>query len=1305
MKAILHLIVTFNILKWCSGQDFCPPGCFCNRVKSDGLPGYQDGLRVHCVQLESGNFDPRILPNNTVQLDLNGYGLRGIKSNFFSNVKHVEKVDLSSNNIEYIDENAFRYLGKLKTLDISDNQISVLTTDSLHGLTALERLKLSNNLIRTIEIGAFSHMPNIQKIDLSDNPLICDCNIGWMLGHWLEVAGARARCQSPDKLQNTLLKKLKTEDLTCDVPIVPTLDHMSSNSLIDIRLVPKNDQIVFEGDSLRLQCHVGLLTNDILIRWFHNDKLQDHSSVTSITNLGPSKHQPSVGHQSQLYISRLREEDTGNWTCSALVDTGLVQNVTVSVAVISSSVILCPATSTNTSKGVYSWGVTLAGHTASQPCHNVSRDSGARHVMVEYTCHVTGRWGVLNDSSCGHTSDVTDKLYRFAIMNNTDFDQHTLIQSASKLLEFTSGASKFQDGMDLVYLTTVLENFLPYITSSQELASLLVDIAANTMRMSPDIIYQGQLLGHAASRLIATIANISRIVPAFQLHRSSLAVDSFKVSQPLSFAGITCSWYGDTAASAAQPGSRTFHCSESNTSSVASSGSRQMLGYVRLPATLYRQMEMRGRDVNIVKSIMFSAFSNSSLFPQVINKKSQLSYHPYKVISSCVLGSDVLTAEPFNLSEPVYIFLRLSSAYIGANMIPAWWDSRANNGLGSWRPDHCHVMNTRHDSTVFACNRLGYYALLAPSDDVTMINLVSDEDFVSTLARYSLVHSAVYTSTLISILLLCSTVCMFTYLYPKIRITRKLKHALPNFWMSLIFFLVFYALSISVQSARHLCQCVGIMLHYFTLTTCMWLTIVTSVVYRKLVNPSGSGSRYNANPYVAAATDEVYIGDGGHGKYYKKPMGQFYLIGWGVPMIICGITAGASFSQYSDTAATWCFLSLAPAIGAVLIPLVLISIIQLFFLLAIFSFSKNNINVESKLVTSHDVTSSLSTLLVTDSHHSHRSHTRVLTLVTLILALVMTVATLSVTTPVPASFMSVTSQHTIFSVLYSVLISILSLLILTYYCLARQDIVHCKLPLGCGYTVQDETSNLVDLTANKHMVQNNTNTYMMDTTLAATSIKSGYNMVDHGVGGSVLGPSSGGRLKQCNLERDSEDDYHSVNNSQHLSRPLPDHMSESDIKKSMSDIIFGPSSKSKVNNVNIHMGEDNFNKVMWTDVRSDWSMFDNNDRSDWSVLSQQCYYPPPAPVTTQQTSPMELPYPDMVSVMQQIHRRDQQQEQHRSLPRRYDRRQDKRRRPGPSGSSLAYSDIEKTEIYSSSKISEVSTSTAASARSRVSKTK
>ena len=288
---------------------------------------------------------------------------------------------------------------------------------------------------------------------------------------------------------------------------------------------------MFEGDALRLRCSTQPgIPNELLLRWFHNSKLvtPDVASVTTI----PVQKKPLVGSwqegvQSHLFLNSLQTDHSGNWTCSALVATGEVQNATIAVVVINHAAVLCPSALTNTTRGVYRWGVALAGTVSEQNCKKTKAEEVlATSPMVRYTCELTGQWGHLNDSQCAHTSNVTEMLFSFAYMNKSDFDQNSLVlvESARQLLKFTQEAEKFADGMDIVYLSTVLENYVPYLASNHELASLLVDIAGNVMRMAPQIVSQGQLFGHAATRLIATIANISRIVPAFHHNRPTLAV-------------------------------------------------------------------------------------------------------------------------------------------------------------------------------------------------------------------------------------------------------------------------------------------------------------------------------------------------------------------------------------------------------------------------------------------------------------------------------------------------------------------------------------------------------------------------------------------------------------------------------------------------------------------------------------------------------------------------------------------------------------------------------------------------------------
>ena len=56
-----------------------------------------------------------------------------------------------------------------------------------------------------------------------------------------------------------------------------------------------------------------------------------------------------------------------------------------------------------------------------------------------------------------------------------------------------------------------------------------------------------------------------------------------------------------------------------------------------------------------------------------------------------MLGASLVQVEPFNLSEPVYVILGREEGRTDPP-VPAWWDPRANSGLGGWDPAHCTLM-------------------------------------------------------------------------------------------------------------------------------------------------------------------------------------------------------------------------------------------------------------------------------------------------------------------------------------------------------------------------------------------------------------------------------------------------------------------------------------------------------------------------------------------------------------------------------------------------------------------------------------
>ena len=641
---------------------------------------------------------------------------------------------------------------------------------------------------------------------------------------------------------------------------------------------------------------------------------------------------------------------------------------------------------------------------------------------------------------------------------------------------------------------------------------------------------------------------------------------------------------------------RVMHCSDNNKTTGAAG--RSMLASIQLPSTLYYQLLMLDRDVNTAKNIAFTAFENSTLFPQV-NTGKVGSGPKLDVVSTVVLGSTIAALEPFNLSEPVYLILGRREG--GPAGQPAWWDPRANNGLGSWQPEYCRLLRARRQSAVFSCQRLGHYALVTPAS-------LLPSNHQNDLTGGQRMHPAIFAGTAVALVALASTLLVYSLGYPRIGMSRKLKHALPNCWISFVFLLVLHLLLGDIDNENlGLCRSLSLLLQYFVLTSALWITVCTSIVHSKLVNPMEQGMRHS-NPYVVNPEQEVYMA-GDSGKRMKKPVARFYLAGWGVPLIICGISGGAGLPLYSPTI---CFLASAPAAGAVLVPVLLTSTVTIYFVIAILTISPERRPYSHSLLKGNREESQASlctqsTLLVPDTEHSPRSQALALLTTCVLYLLLLVLACLAATAPL--ADVAVGTQVKLFSAFFAIASSCLGITILTFYCFLRGDLLS-QFPKPCASP--EETSNLVNLTElSGHRKEQKVP--MVEKNLAAFSSLPSLDKPEPQawLGGSVLGPSSA-RVKQCNVERgDSEvsSDYHSINNAAHLRRPRHLHypaavgLSEGEAQRSVTDLLGQyQMSKMKISNVNIHTNE-GMSKVAW-------------GSTGWDAGSQFT------------SSPMELPCPD-----------------------------------------------------------------------------
>lgn len=385
-----------------------------------------------------------------------------------------------------------------------------------------------------------------------------------------------------------------------------------------------------------------------------------------------------------------------------------------------------------------------------------------------------------------------------------------------------------------------------------------------------------------------------------------------------------------------------------------------------------------------------------------------------------------------NLTYPVTIRLRTppSVAFEIIPFTPVWWDPSLNNGTGSWSSEGCDFNYVLQDHLVFSCDNFGYYGLL---QDISQIG------YTETLNKFRLSHPAIYIGS--TILFVAFFIAIMTYLlcYDDIQMPKKAKHCLINTWMAISFLCFMYNFGIYQTEDLRLCQIIGIFLHYFSLCSLLWICVSINCMYKRL----------SKNTTIELHEDELPSE-----QPIQKPILGLYLVGWGVAMIICGISAAININDYSSS--SHCFLKLGPPLSALYIPFIVLSIFIFVFCLlvrcAIYNLDVNghlsegtqateNVdldllepsfpNVENRSIRSNSTTSEI----------EDPEHAPITQLKAYIIFLLMYVATwlcCAFSTVQPFHFSSY--EEDIFSWMYAVLATLLAAFTLFFYCVARNDV-------------------------------------------------------------------------------------------------------------------------------------------------------------------------------------------------------------------------------------------------------------------------
>ena len=173
-------------------------------------------------------------------LQLSENSLNKVPTLQLQNLERLEELSLGKNYIETIPDQAFRGLRKLRVLDLSESynlafvsskafqdnsNVKLLSLSGCRNIKVARGSLLSLHELKTLHLSdlGWSYIDkelvqwhNIHLVDLSYNPLVCDCQVGWLREVLAKGNNAsRAVCEKPDNLAGREIRNIPAAQLRC----------------------------------------------------------------------------------------------------------------------------------------------------------------------------------------------------------------------------------------------------------------------------------------------------------------------------------------------------------------------------------------------------------------------------------------------------------------------------------------------------------------------------------------------------------------------------------------------------------------------------------------------------------------------------------------------------------------------------------------------------------------------------------------------------------------------------------------------------------------------------------------------------------------------------------------------------------------------------------------------------------------------------------------------------------------------------------------------------------------------------------
>ncbi|XP_059215030.1 adhesion G protein-coupled receptor A3 [Centropristis striata] len=934
MRALTLLCVMVALWEQSLSNRNCPDlivdSCHCSAERSKELSRQPVRVKVVCDDVDlMETLQPSFLPNRTVSLNLSNNKISLLRNGSFYGLAALEKLDLKNNLISTVEPGAFRGLLALRRLDLSNNRIGCLSPGMFLDLGSVSKLNLSGNIFSTLTLGLFTHLLALRVLHFSTETLFCDCQLKWLL-LWARSNSVRIGndtvCVFPTHLHGLEFRNLREQQLRCDGPLEMPL----------FQLIPSQRQLVFRGDRLPLQCTSSYLDASVELRWRHNGHM-----VTTQEERGVYVEETLLHDccllTSEVILSNIDVGIAGIWECLVISSRGNASQQ-MEIVVLETSAPYCPTDRVTNNKGDFRWPKTLAGILAFLPCspapftssphHSSSapHPPGQKEKKAWRSCDRTGRWAEDDYTQCPYASQLTRSLHELTQITINTTNAQPLGQ---QLVAFTSRAALFTDVMDVIFVTHLVERLTRLVGQRRDLGDYISDIASNMMLVEEHVLWMAQNEARACTRIVQCVERIADLSltgdnQVISKVSANIALEAFLI-QPSNFRGLSCTALQLPPSSATSPLSHAdsgdagaggdsllnFKCHTVNKSGTpASQLSKNSVAVASIHLPLagppISSSALQSVDNSICK-LQFIVFRNGKLFPCTGNssnladdgkRRSVSTPVAFTKLDGCSLGSAV---------HSVTIALRHFA--LGVDPTAAYWDFDLLDGHGGWRAEGCHITGSGGNTTTIHCTHHNNFAVLMDLKKVLSFPPYPGE----------FLHPVVYACT--AVMLLCLFASIITYIvhHSAIRISRKGWHMLLNFCFHTALTFAVFAGGINRIKYPIICQAVGVVLHYSSLSTMLWLGVTARNIYKQVTKKPPQSQ------------------DGDPPPPPKTPLLRFYLVSGGVPLIICGVTAAVNIDNYgSGEQAPYCWMAWEPSLGAFFGPVALIFLVTCIYFICTF---------------------------------------------------------------------------------------------------------------------------------------------------------------------------------------------------------------------------------------------------------------------------------------------------------------------------------------------------------------------------------